>query len=668
MEDELKFVIETYGDTLRKILGTTNISISFFASSEDYVDEIDPIKEPSLLYKDEKNAKVFPVTIYQDFSIGKKMLTDCNICKLRADGREFVFIKFITPFTRNRSYDFIASKADEMELILKELNIREEKANFQNFDFPIIGIDFELLKKETIDFLLNEEFRSYCRAHRIQLKRGLVLEGKPGCLSKDTKVLIRTENKKGGKLFTIEEAYYKFNNIKNEKIFGRMFWDRKCKKYIQSLVKDKLKYREIDEILDSGLKETFEIKTNTGKKIKCTDEHPFKVVNEMINERGLLEKDNFVQLKDLKIGDFIYCKNSQKKSLFKTKGRSKGRKIICGINFHPLAPIKKVGKYSYKRLQYSRLIIEAKMNNLEINDFIKILKEDNKLSKELKYLSKDNVVHHINSIVNDDRLENLKVLSKKEHDKIHAKNEYFSDTLPSIEEIISIKKIGVEKTFDIVMKGESKNFVANDFVVHNTGKTLSLRWLKEQALKNKITFVNFKSPKEFLESSDGYYEDNKKIFVFEDFDQLLRERKDNDNSPNQILGAVLNTLEGINAIHDVVSVFTTNKIDLFDSAFLRPGRIDKIITYGLPSREDMMKFFEAYITEHKKYHIYIMNRLTEVSCDVSYAILKGICDDINIYVFNKGNIEENNILEIIKEKLKGATKNNGVKDMKNYIL
>lgn len=390
MKDELQFILENYRANIEHWLdikfaweGHNKISASFFADSEEYADELTRVQTPTLHYKVEKSPMAeydVPVLFYQDYSIGEKTLTDLSYCRIG----KYKFLKIITPFTRDRSYDIIIAKYDEMESILKELTAKQEASNFKVDDYPVVGIDFGMLKANTVDFLLNGEFREFCKKHRIPLKRGVVLEGKPG-----------------------------------------------------------------------------------------------------------------------------------------------------------------------------------------------------------------------------------------------------------------------------------------------TGKTMSLRWLKNQALKNDIHFHSFTSVKEFLDDRDEYFENNKKIFVFEDFDTALLDREKTGNTPNDVLGQVLNTLEGINQIQDTVSVFTTNKIGVFDSAFIRPGRIDKVITYSLPNRDNIIDFIDIYLADlDLESKNLLVGKLVDKNIDISYAVLKGICDDINIFVFNKGFEELNGdvIANIAKEKVEGANRQTKVSDSSDMIL
>ncbi len=208
-------------------------------------------------------------------------------------------------------------------------------------------------------------------------------------------------------------------------------------------------------------------------------------------------------------------------------------------------------------------------------------------------------------------------------------------------------------------------FYTDDIISHNT---LTLQWLRNQAEKNGITYRQFKDVKQFMEDVDEYYEDGKKIFVFEDFDAALVERKDTGNTPNQILGKVLNTLEGIEEINDVVSIFTTNNIEVFDSAFIRPGRIDRVFNYDLPTKKEYLEFFEAYIPEEKGFFTEMVEHLNYLNADVSYAILKGICDDINIYKFSGKNLTKKVLNDIIKRKVDGANKSKEVKSTADFTL
>lgn len=366
--DEMTFVIDNYGEEIQKYLGTKSLAATFYNDSEFLVDSVTPIETSILDYNG------FKISYYQDYSFDDNIIKDFNYCTIG----DYKFVKIVTPFTHSESYDFIIADENDITEIVRLLKGKEQETRESKLDFPIIGLDFTELKKNTIDFLLNEDFREYCRKKNIKLKRGIVLEGKPG-----------------------------------------------------------------------------------------------------------------------------------------------------------------------------------------------------------------------------------------------------------------------------------------------TGKTLSIQWLKHEASKNGIKVINFKDIESFLKNQDEYYTENKSIFVFEDFDAALLERTDTGGGPNQILAQVLNTLDGIDRIEDVVSIFTTNEIKVFDSAFLRPGRIDKVFTYILPGKEDMKLFFEAYISEEQQFFDDMVHLLDNLDGEVSYAVLKGICDEINIWKFNKETIDFNTIEDIIKDKLQRKT---AVDDKSRYVI
>lgn len=203
-------------------------------------------------------------------------------------------------------------------------------------------------------------------------------------------------------------------------------------------------------------------------------------------------------------------------------------------------------------------------------------------------------------------------------------------------------------------------------------KSLTLTWIKRQARLNDIEFHSFENPKEFIENKERYFDASKKsIFAFEDFDAFLREREDTDNSPNQILSTILNTLDGIDEIENIVSIFTTNRVNTFDSAFIRPGRIDKVIRFSPPSDRNIFEFFDAYIPEYDgKEKSILFEYIKENSKLISYALLKGICDDINIAMFNnqENKISIDDILKLSEVKITGANKNTVVKSSDKFIL
>lgn len=86
------------------------------------------------------------------------------------------------------------------------------------------------------------------------------------------------------------------------------------------------------------------------------------------------------------------------------------------------------------------------------------------------------------------------------------------------------------------------------------------------------------------------------IVFFDDMDQALRNRDTVKETDDQ--SVFLNALDGIEIREGVAYVFTTNcALELIDRAFKRPGRIDVVMHFGLPTLDLRRRLFERWHAE-----------------------------------------------------------------------
>lgn len=124
---------------------------------------------------------------------------------------------------------------------------------------------------------------------------------------------------------------------------------------------------------------------------------------------------------------------------------------------------------------------------------------------------------------------------------------------------------------------------------YGTGKTLLAFKLAKQAVENGWIFIYLKDPKllaESLRMSQTIDRSGHGALVFvEDVDQVTRGNRDS------AMQDILNTLDGGDTKNmNVITLFTTNHIELIEPTFLRGKRIGTIISMGFLDAETADKF------------------------------------------------------------------------------
>lgn len=125
---------------------------------------------------------------------------------------------------------------------------------------------------------------------------------------------------------------------------------------------------------------------------------------------------------------------------------------------------------------------------------------------------------------------------------------------------------------------------------YGTGKSLSGALISKVATDNGVTFIHLKDAKYAAEAMLIAKHYGPSVLFCEDIDQVVQ-----GEARTEDLNNILNTLDGIDTKNmEVICIFTTNHPERINSAFLRPGRIDKLILMELPDSKSAQRFLEKH--------------------------------------------------------------------------
>ena len=187
-----------------------------------------------------------------------------------------------------------------------------------------------------------------------------------------------------------------------------------------------------------------------------------------------------------------------------------------------------------------------------------------------------------------------------------------------------------------------------------TGKTLIMR-----AIANDIhaKFFYVKSslilspyPGESSAALDRIFTLAKKykptVLFFDEIDAIAGKRETiTDEARKEVINSLLQEIDGFQVVEGIVIVGATNRPDLIDPAFLRPGRFDKLIYMPLPNKEARAMIFKYYLSKGPVSKDVDYDKLAEMTDRYTPADIKNVVEETMRQVADAA-LKESKVLEV----------------------
>jgi Rad3-related DNA helicase len=335
--------------------------------------------------------------------------------------------------------------------VLREQAVDLDTCSPADLGLPARFTEFRQIQREAGAFALwGPEGREADPADR---RRFTCMSLPTGCVYGGAKV---TVNRAGiGRTKTIEEWYLSQSN-------GRR------RPEIKSMIRGHLDYRmglipmRDEEFVYSGQRLTWELVLSNGNYLRATPDH------------GILTERGWIPLGSLRSSDLVICEGVRPK---KPKAQYLQNQ---GLRFHKYAG--RCGSFRPRgnhiegrlyRVPRHRLVMEAHINGIDLESLIEICRYNPVRAERLELLDPEEVlVHHKDENPKNNDIDNLEMMSIKEHTTHHGTYNASNFSAPLSIKITRTNVFSVEPTFDAKCV-EPHNFLANGIVVHNSGKSLS---------------------------------------------------------------------------------------------------------------------------------------------------------------------------------------------------
>lgn len=121
------------------------------------------------------------------------------------------------------------------------------------------------------------------------------------------------------------------------------------------------------------------------------------------------------------------------------------------------------------------------------------------------------------------------------------------------------------------------------------------------------------------------------IIFFDEIDAMATQRGNEETSvSDRALCQLLNEMDGVESRAQVIVVAATNRLDIIDSALLRPGRFDRLIYVPLPKQEAREQIIRINVSKMQRDENIDYLKLALMSEGMSGAEIALICREAGL--------------------------------------
>lgn len=452
-------------------------------------------------------------------------------------------------------------------------------------------------------------FSKQAREFGLPMPRGILLVGLPGCIAEGTEIVYKRGKRCSGRTLKIEELYAKFHNIKKGN-GGGPSWDQSIPTLAQSWdpETERMIFAEISNVVKKGEKPCIRITTDIAGSVELTKDHPV-----------LTASGEFCEAGDLSVGSKLLVRGSMlpQPGAKKKRIRATNRVSLDSLPiWYKSGSIKKVtvdGKtYTYKRQRKARLVIEAHMNGMSLDEYLEVLRSGPEEAGSLKVLSSKFDVHHVDEDPSNDNISNLMVMLTSKHKDLHHHHDESKFNIEYVKEatVTKIVDAGIHETFDISIRepGPHNFSTASGIILHNCGKSLSAKAASNILGVPLIRFdigrvfgglvgeseSNMRSAIQTAEAVGScvlWIDEMEKAFA-----GMGGSGSTDGGTSQRVFGNFITWMQEKTTPCFIIS--TVNRIETLPPELLRKGRFDETFFVGLPSETERKAIIGIHI---KKY-------------------------------------------------------------------